>query len=152
MLTRRKLLRDALVAASGFGVGVSRAQEAAVAVLPSRTFGKTGLTVPILGFGGASLPSRWRNPLAYEDRVALVRYAYDCGVRYFDTAGNYLESQAILGQALKDYRRDVCLVTKVETTRPEEGAKGRREIPKARAPDRLCGHSADPRLPRDWSK
>ena len=55
--------------------------------------------------------------------MALVRYAYDRGVRYFDTAGNYMESQAILGEALKDRRRQVCLVTKVETTKPEEVRK-----------------------------
>ena len=55
--------------------------------------------------------------------MALVRYAYDRGVRYFDTAGNYLESQAILGEALKDRRRQVCLVTKVETTKPEDVRK-----------------------------
>ncbi len=55
--------------------------------------------------------------------MALVRYAYDRGLRYFDTAGNYMESQAILGEALKDRRRQVCLVTKVETTKPEEVRK-----------------------------
>jgi len=55
--------------------------------------------------------------------VALVRYASDRGLRYFDTAGNYLESQAILGEALKDRRRQVCLVTKVESTRPEDVRK-----------------------------
>ena len=91
--------------------------------IPIRTLGKTGLMLPILGYGGAALPERWRNPLSYEDRVGLVRYAYDCGLRYFDTAGNYMESQAILGEALKDRRRQVCLVTKVETTRPEEVRK-----------------------------
>jgi predicted aldo/keto reductase-like oxidoreductase len=91
--------------------------------IPVRTLGKTGLKLPILGYGGAALPKAWRNPLSYEDRVALVRYAYDRGVRYFDTAGNYMESQAILGEALKDRRRDVCLVTKVETTKPEEVRK-----------------------------
>jgi predicted aldo/keto reductase-like oxidoreductase len=74
----------------------------------------------MLGYGGAALPKAWRNPLSHEDRVALVRYAYDRGIRYFDTAGNYMESQAILGEALKDHRRDVCLVTKVETTNPEQ--------------------------------
>ena len=51
--------------------------------------------------------------------MALVRYAFDRGVRYFDTASNYLESQTILGEALKDRRRQACLVTKVETTQPE---------------------------------
>jgi predicted aldo/keto reductase-like oxidoreductase len=91
--------------------------------LPERTLGKTGLKLPILGYGGAALPKAWRNPLSREDRVALVRYALDQGVRYFDTAGNYMESQAILGEALKDRRRDVCLVTKVETTKPEQVRK-----------------------------
>lgn len=91
--------------------------------IPIRTLGRTGLKLPILGYGGAGLPKAWRNPLSQEDRVALVRYAYDRGLRYFDTAGNYLESQAILGEALKDRRREVCLVTKVETTRPEEVRK-----------------------------
>jgi len=36
---------------------------------------------------------------------------------------DYFESQRILGQALKTLRRQVCLVTKVETTRPEEVRK-----------------------------
>ena len=91
--------------------------------IPLRTLGKTGMKLPILGYGNAALPTRWRNPLSYEDRVALVRYAFDRGLRYFDTAGNYMESQAILGEALKDRRREVCLVTKVETTKPEQGAR-----------------------------
>ena len=87
--------------------------------IPTRTLGKTGLKLPILGYGGAALPKPWRNPLSHEDRVALVRHAYDRGLRYFDTAGNYLESQTIIGEALKNRRRQVCLVTKVETTKPE---------------------------------
>ena len=91
--------------------------------IPTRTLGKTGLKLPILGYGGAALPKVWLNPLSHEDRVALVRYAYDRGLRYFDTAGNYFESQTILGEALKDRRRQVCLVTKVETTKPEEVRK-----------------------------
>jgi predicted aldo/keto reductase-like oxidoreductase len=94
--------------------------KASAGVIPVRPLGKTGLKLPILGYGGAALPKAWRNPLSYEERVALVRYAYDRGIRYFDTAGNYLESQAIIGEALRDRRRDVCLVTKVETTKPEE--------------------------------
>jgi predicted aldo/keto reductase-like oxidoreductase len=91
--------------------------------IPTRTLGKTGLRLPILGYGGGALPKVWLNPLPHEDRVALVRYAYERGLRYFDTAGNYYESQAILGEALLDRRRGVCLVTKVETTRPDEVRK-----------------------------
>jgi predicted aldo/keto reductase-like oxidoreductase len=87
--------------------------------IPTRTLGKTGLRLPMLGYGGAALPKAWRNPLSQEDRVALVRYAFDRGVRYFDTASNYLESQTIIGEAFKGRRRQVCFATKVETTQPE---------------------------------
>jgi predicted aldo/keto reductase-like oxidoreductase len=118
MLTRRRFLESGLGSASVFA-GFSGAPEAGdSATLPVCTLGRTGLKVPVLGYGGASLARFWHNPLSYEERVALVRYAYDRGVRYFDTAGNYGESQAILGEALKERRRDVCLVTKVETTQP----------------------------------
>jgi predicted aldo/keto reductase-like oxidoreductase len=86
--------------------------------MPTRAFGKAGVKLPILGYGGAALPKVWGNPLSIEDRVKLVRYAYDRGVRYFDTAGHYLESQSILGEALKGIRDKVYLVTKVETTEP----------------------------------
>jgi predicted aldo/keto reductase-like oxidoreductase len=92
--------------------------------IPTRKLGKTGLILPILGYGGAALPKVWANPLSLEDRIQLVRYAYDRGIRYFDTAGaSYMESQSILGEALEDRRRQVCLVTKVDTTVPGEVRK-----------------------------
>ena len=85
--------------------------------IPQRPFGKTGQKLPVLGFGGAELARRWSS-LSFEQRIELVRYAYQRGIRYFDTGGNYGESQTILGRALKDVRRNVFLVTKVETTDP----------------------------------
>ncbi|MHC4517751.1 MAG: aldo/keto reductase [Planctomycetota bacterium] len=85
--------------------------------MPTRAFGKTGVKLPILAYGGAALPKVWGNPLSTGDRVKLVRHAYDRGVRYFDTAGNYMESQPILGEALKDVRDKVFLTSKVEVTR-----------------------------------
>ena len=88
--------------------------------IPQRGFGRTKVKLPILAYGGAALPKVWGNPLSTEDRVKLVRYAYDRGLRYFDTAGNYMDSQSILGEALKDVRDDVYLVTKVETTDPDK--------------------------------
>ncbi len=35
------------------------------------------------------LPKKWGNPLSTEDRVKLVRHAYDSGIRDFDTAVSY---------------------------------------------------------------
>ena len=128
---RREFLKKTTQAAATVMVSAGMTSVAASAergkdaadVIRSTTLGKTGLKLPILGYGGAALPKAWLNPLSHEDRVTLVRYAFDRGLRYFDTAGNYMESQAILGEALKDRRKDVCLVTKVETTRPEEMRK-----------------------------
>lgn len=84
--------------------------------IPIRTLGTTGLRLPILGYGGAGLPKAWLNPLSREDRIALVRYAYDRGVRYFDTAGNYFESQAILGEAVSGWA--------VANRNPRRGGRG----------------------------
>ena len=86
--------------------------------IPTRVFGKTKVKLPILGYGGAALPKVWGNSLSHEDRIKLVRCAFDRGVRYYDTAGNYMESQGILGEALKDVRDNIFLVTKVETSVP----------------------------------
>ncbi|HUS71639.1 MAG TPA: aldo/keto reductase [Sedimentisphaerales bacterium] len=85
--------------------------------IPTRMLGKTGVKLPMLGYGGAGLVKVWGSPLSLEDRVKLVRYAYDRGVRYYDTAGNYGESQALLGEALKDVRDKVFLTSKVEVMR-----------------------------------
>ena len=84
--------------------------------IPNRILGKTGVKLPILGYGGAGLVKIWGSPLSLEDRVKLIRYAYERGIRYFDTACNYMESQSILGKALKSIRDKVYLATKVETT------------------------------------
>jgi predicted aldo/keto reductase-like oxidoreductase len=125
---RRGFLRNCVAAAVGTvaagshaaGGGEPSADAKPIAV---RLFGTTNVRLPILGYGGAALPKVWGNPLSTEDRVKLVRYVYDRGVRYFDTAGNYMESQAILGEALKGVRDNVFLVTKVETTSPSQVRK-----------------------------
>lgn len=84
--------------------------------IPSRVLGKTGIELPMLGYGGAALPKKWGNTLSTDDRVKLVRHAYDSGIRYFDTAISYTysDSQAIIGKALKDVRDDVFITTKVD--------------------------------------
>ena len=121
-LPRREFLKHAVAAAAGLAASTASAavpkdRKLTLAdTIPARVFGKTGVKLPVLGYGGAALPKRWANPLSLEDRIKLVRHAYDRGVRYFDTAGNYMESQAILGEALQRLRDKVWLATKIETT------------------------------------
>ncbi len=66
-------------------------------------FGKTGLKVSDVSCGAISL---------FEPNV--LRYAYECGVTYFDTAEGYLrtKSESFIGQALKDVRDKVIITTK----------------------------------------
>ena len=92
--------------------------------IPTRVLGKTKVKLPILGYGGAALPKKWGNTLSTVDRVKLVRHAYESGIRYFDTAISYSygDSQAIIGEALKDVRDDVFISTKVDfwdTSKPD---------------------------------
>jgi len=128
---RREFIKKAVQAATvvvsigaAHGAGAVEQSHDSTEALPVRTLGRTGLKLTILGYGGAALPKAWLNPLSFEDRIQLVRYASDRGIRYFDTAGaSYMESQTILGEALKDRRRQVYLVTKVDTTDPDEVRK-----------------------------
>ncbi|MCC6145234.1 MAG: aldo/keto reductase [Candidatus Hydrogenedentes bacterium] len=85
--------------------------------LPERVLGRTGVTLPILAHGGSAL---WGSESDYygvtlesfEDRVKMVRHNYDLGLRYFDTARIYGDSETIMGQALEDVREDVYIASK----------------------------------------
>ncbi len=123
--------REFLTAGLGAGLGALSLQQGVVAqadgshpdagarsqALPVRPFGKTGLRLPILAYGGSAMVTRWQPTygpqLSYEQRVAMVRHAFDSGIRYFDTSPNYTESEAILGAALRGVRDQVYLATKV---------------------------------------
>jgi predicted aldo/keto reductase-like oxidoreductase len=79
--------------------------------LPTRLLGKTGVRVPILGFGTAPVGTR----VALNEAVALYHTAIDSGVTYLDTApsfAGYGEAQKQLGHVLKERRREVFVVTK----------------------------------------
>jgi hypothetical protein len=63
-----------------------------------KTYGKTGLSVSAIGFGGM----RFDIGLTDQDNAGLLQYAFDKGVNYFDTAPGYCEdhSEDIFGLAL----------------------------------------------------
>ena len=65
--------------------------------------GKTGIKVPDVSCGAISF---------FEPNV--LRYAYDLGVTYFDTAESYMrsKSESFIGDALKDIRDKVTITTK----------------------------------------
>jgi aryl-alcohol dehydrogenase-like predicted oxidoreductase len=128
-LDRRRFLAAGLAACAGAAsVGERPAAaddgKAAPAALPVRPFGKTGLRLPVLAFGGSAMVEKWSATygpqLPFERRVALVRHAFEAGIRYFDTSPNYGESEAIIGEALRDVRGQIYLSTKVGVPRSDD--------------------------------
>lgn len=86
--------------------------------LPVRAFGKTGLELPVLAYGSAPLMTREDEYYGissgtYEDRVKMVRLGYEKGLRYFDTARIYGDSEKILGEALAGVQDDIYIASKV---------------------------------------
>ncbi len=73
--------------------------------------GRTRLAVPQVGFGALPI-QRVSSPEAER----ILRTAYEHGVRFFDTARFYSDSEEKLGRALEDVRRDVVLATKTMAT------------------------------------
>ncbi|HEY4313191.1 MAG TPA: aldo/keto reductase [Pirellulales bacterium] len=135
---RRDFLKSGLIAAAGTAALGQRLATAAApaeksielteAKLPSRKFGKTGHTLPILGMGGSAMVRLFTSAygvelLPVDDRVAMVRHAYDSGLRYFDTARVYGESESIMGRGLKGVRDNVYLATKCHMTDPGQVRK-----------------------------
>jgi aryl-alcohol dehydrogenase-like predicted oxidoreductase len=109
---------------AGLGAGVL----AATGGLPLRaargtatdwvTLGKSGVKVTRLAFGTGSMSGKVQRDLGQDEFTRLVRYSYDKGIRFFETAESYGEMHKMLGIALKGVPRDSYkLMTKL-TTRP----------------------------------
>lgn len=73
-----------------------------------RILGRTGLRVSSFGFGtgGGQDPLGQRGGMPEEDVFRLIRYAHEAGINFFDTAPGYMESEVLLGRALKEIPRD----------------------------------------------
>ena len=69
--------------------------------------GKTEICVNRNGFGALPIQR-----IPKEEAVRLVRKAYDHGIRFFDTAYTYTDSEEKLGEALAGIRDQVFIATK----------------------------------------
>src|SRR6516164_1541461 len=134
-LGRRRFLQNSLLAAGTAALAPAvrstaqaHDQESAANAIPTRKFGKTGHTLPVLGMGGSAMVQLWTkaygvNLLSMDERIAMVRHAYDQGIRYFDTARVYGESESIVGKGLKGVRDNAFVATKVAVLKPEQVRK-----------------------------
>ncbi len=80
------------------------------------TLGKANVQVTRLAFGTGSNNGSVQRNLGQEGFNRLVRYAYDNGIRFFETADSYYDMHRMLGIALKGIPRDTYqIMTKVTT-------------------------------------
>ena len=90
--------------------------------LPIRSLGRTGLKVPILGFGCGS------RFLMYEQEdkaIEALNHAIDLGITYIDTAQSYGDgkSEERVGKVMASRRKEVTLATKIPGRTAEEARR-----------------------------
>ncbi len=79
------------------------------------TLGTTGITVPQNGFGALPIQR-----VAMNDAVRILRRAYDGGMRLFDTARAYTDSEEKLGRAFDGMRDKIYITSKTQAKTPEK--------------------------------
>ncbi len=103
----------ALGTLSGRGAAMLRKRAYDPKGLPTRPLGKTGVAVPIIGFGAGSRFCAVPDP---EKSVAILTCALDNGLYYWDTAHDYADGKTVseerLGLVLEKRRDHIFLSTK----------------------------------------
>jgi hypothetical protein len=113
-LSRRNFLK-AGVAASALASLPLHAERQTHASLV--TLGKSDVKVTRLALGTGSFSGRIQQQIGQDGLTRLVHHAYDRGIRFFETAESYGQSQQMLGVALKGIpRENYVLMSKVTTT------------------------------------
>src|SRR5262249_30184422 len=82
-------------------------RESLLRAMNTRLLDRTGLRLPILGFGASSLGQECRR-VSLEEALASVRVALECGLNFIDTSPFYGRgsSEVLLGIALRDVPRE----------------------------------------------
>jgi aryl-alcohol dehydrogenase-like predicted oxidoreductase len=115
--SRRDFLKTGLAAGALAGVGGLPVRAARGTATDWVTLGKSGVKVTRLAFGTGTFSGRTQRELGQEGFTSLVRYAYDHGIRFFETAESYGEMHKMLGVALKGIPRDSYRLMSKVTTR-----------------------------------
>jgi len=134
-LSRREFLKASIAVGAIGSVGSLSAQAAPRTATDLVTLGKSGMRVTRLAFGTGTNNGHVQAALGQQEFTRLVHYAYDRGIRFFETAEAYV-TPGMLGEALKGLPRESYqLMNKVTT---DEGVD-----PKQRFDDMLSASKAD---------
>jgi aryl-alcohol dehydrogenase-like predicted oxidoreductase len=128
--SRRNFLKSALTAGALAGTGSLPLRAAPAQATDWVTLGKSGVKVTRLALGTGTFSGRTQRELGQEQFTRLVRYAYDRGIRFFETAESYGEMHKMLGIALKGIPRDTYKLMSKVTTR--EGVNPQEKIDELR--------------------
>ena len=115
--TRRDFLKTGLAvgALAATGPPLKAARQTATDWV---TLGKSNVKVTRLAFGTGSFSGRVQRELGQDGFTRLVRYAYDNGIRFFETAESYGDMHRMLGVALQGIPRDSYRLMSKVTTKP----------------------------------
>jgi len=114
--TRRELIKTGLAAGVLAATGNFLLKAAQQTATDWVTLGKSNVKVTRVAFGTGSFSGRVQRELGQEGFTSLVRYAYDRGIRFFETAESYGEMHRMLGIALKGIPRDTYRIMSKVTT------------------------------------
>ena len=113
--TRRSFLKTGLAAGAMATAGMLPLAAAKRTATDTVVLGRSKVEVTRLAFGTGTDSGAVQAALGQQEFTRLVRYAYDRGIRFFETAEAY-ETPGMLGEALKGLPRDSYqLMSKVTT-------------------------------------
>jgi 1-deoxyxylulose-5-phosphate synthase len=115
--SRRTFLKTGLAAAAFAGTGTFSLGTAREPATEWVTLGTSGVRVTRLAFGTGTYSGQVQRELGQDQFTRLVRYAYERGIRFFETAESYPEMHRMLGVALKGVPRDSYQLMSKVTTR-----------------------------------
>jgi predicted aldo/keto reductase-like oxidoreductase len=114
-LNRRDFLKTTIAAGAAASVGTLPLHATRRTATDVVTLGNSGMKVTRLAFGTGSNNGYVQAALGQKEFSRLIAYAYDHGIRFFETAESY-QTPGMLGEALKPYPRDSYqLMNKVTT-------------------------------------
>jgi 1-deoxyxylulose-5-phosphate synthase len=115
--SRRDFLKTGLAAGALAGVASLPVKAERAAATDWVTLGRSDVKVTRLAFGTGTISGRVQRDLGQDQFTRLVRYAYDHGIRFFETAESYGDMHRMLGVALKGLPRDSYRLMSKVTTR-----------------------------------
>src|ERR1017187_145587 len=130
LYSRRDFLKTGLTVGALAGIGSLPLRAEPKTAIDWVTLGKSDVRVTRLAFGTGSFSGKVQHDLGQEQFTRLVRYAYERGIRFFETAESYDEMHKMLGVALKGIPRDTYRLMSKVTTR--EGVNPQEKIDELR--------------------